>query len=141
MTIEEVIQILDPETALKGLLHSFNDKYCMPSQVLLEARQLAADELRKRQWISVKDRLPAVQGWTLTAFGDRSHSDNVLATDGTDIYFGYFITCDGFDAKKNKKNIIFVGVDVDISEDDYQEYNVTHWQPMPEPPKEGEENA
>ena len=43
--------------------------------------------------------------------------------------------------RKIKKNIIFVGVDVDISEDDYQEYNVTHWQPMPEPPKEGVENA
>ncbi len=140
MTIKEAIRILDPESSKEALLPYAYDSY-QRRKVVDEACRVAVDELRKQQWISVKDRLPAVQGWTLTAFEERSHSDNVLATDGTDVYFGYFIACGGFDAKKNKKNIIFVGVDVDISEDDYQEYNVTHWQPMPEPPKEGVENA
>lgn len=118
MTIEEVIQILDPETALKGLLHSFNDEYCMPSQVLLKARQLAADELRKRQWISVKDRLPEICQDVLVYCKNTQR-----VTIGR---FAHWYDNDGWDMVGTK------GRFNDI---------VTHWQPMPEPPKEGVENA
>lgn len=56
MTIDEVIQILDPETSVKEA-----SKYPTCYDVIMarrEAARIAADELRKRQWISVKDRLP-----------------------------------------------------------------------------------
>lgn len=129
MTIEEAIQILDNETSAKALWEY--DSEAQREAAAFEACQLAADELRKRQWISVKDRLPDTNSWTLDSFGEREHSNNVLATDGTDVYFGCFIT------DNNKKTTIFIGFDVDISDDDYNEYSVTHWQPLPEPPKEG----
>ena len=67
-----------------------------------EACQLAADELHKRQWISVEDRLPEP------------------------MYQVLIYTDDGW-----------IGVDALDYNEEFREYDyVTHWQPLPEPPKE-----
>ena len=105
MTIEEAIQILDPETGFKAV-----SKYptCDDSiNACREAGRLAADELRKRQWISVKDRLPEYNQRVLVYAPCMRYSD----TGPIAIQSGWMC--------KNKH------------------HGITHWQPLPEPPKEG----
>lgn len=155
MTIEEAIQIVNPETALKGLAHSFNDKYCMPSQVLLEARQLAADELRKRRWISVKDRLPEPEQEVLV-FVDHKNGYNKITTalyengkiaTGDSCWQWYDLDFD-YDYDEERDEYL-----IPQGWWEYRHYNsdevynncidgeVTYWMPLPEPPKAPEVKA
>lgn len=109
MTIDEAIRILDPETGFKAV-----SKYptCDDSiNACGEACRVAVDELRKRQWISVKDRLPENRGKVL-------------------IYSQEYGVREGFYDMPIQRFIL--GLDFT---------SPTHWQPMPEPPKEREENA
>jgi len=101
MTIDEVIRILDPETSKGALLPYAYDSH-QRRKVVDEACRVAVDELRKRQWISVKDRLPEP------------------------MYQVLIYTDDGW-----------IGVDALDYNEEFREYDyVTHWQPLPEPPKE-----
>ena len=106
MTIDEAIRILDPETGFKAV-----SKYptCDDSiNACGEACRVAVDELRKRQWISVKDRLPENRGKVLI------YSQEYGVREGFyDMPIQWFI----------------LGLDFT---------SPTHWQPMPEPPKERE---
>lgn len=106
MTIDEAIRILDPETGFKAV-----SKYptCDDSiNACGEACRVAVDELRKRQWISVKDRLPENRGKVL-------------------IYSQEYGVREGFYDMPIQRFIL--GLDFT---------SPTHWQPMPEPPKERE---
>ena len=106
MTIDEAIRILDPETGFKAV-----SKYptCDDSiNACGEACRVAVDELRKRQWISVKDRLPENRGQVL-------------------IYSQEYGVREGFYDMPIQRFIL--GLDFT---------SPTHWQPMPEPPKERE---
>lgn len=69
MTVEDVIRILDTTTSCEALTEILKSG-CLPSKYIFEACQLAADELRKRQWISVKDRLPEDENDYLVYFDD-----------------------------------------------------------------------
>lgn len=116
MTIEEAIQILDPKTCSEAL-----EKYSTDIETLeacIEAQNVVFDELRKRQWISVKDRLPEICQDVLVYCKNTQR-----VTIGR---FAHWYDNDGWDIVGTK------GRFNDI---------VTHWQPMPEPPKEGVENA
>ena len=78
------------------------------------------------EWISVKDRLPEVvkldsvgNGWT----------NMVLACDGKELYCGEFIRY----ARYNQ--IDFYGMEVGEIDAYGSTLKVTHWMPLPEPPK------
>lgn len=62
------------------------------------------------EWISVKDRLPEVDQGILLYWNDD------ICTGYLTKYGNDFIFCDGFT-------------------DDYEKEFVTHWMPLPEPPK------
>lgn len=106
MTIEEAIRVLDPETGFKEV-----SKYptCDDSiNACIEAGWLAADALRKRQWISVKDRLP-------------EKGERVLITNGGFVCESFLAT--NGEWQRGEVDLFFM--------------KPTHWQPLPEPPKEG----
>ena len=89
----------------------------IPANMMLEAD--------KTKWISVKDRLP-----DCINAESNSHqvTDMVLATTAGYILFGYF------DIYKYNGTWEFVSVDTDMDFD--RCVTVTHWMPLPEPPKE-----
>ncbi len=111
MTIEEAIRILDPET---GFMEVSKYSTCGDSvNACRDAGKVAADELRKRQWISVKDRLP-------------KPAENVLIF--TDCYGGW-VDIGRYVLQGNLPFWARGGTEI--------KDNVTHWMPLPEPPKEG----
>lgn len=113
MTIEEAIRILDPETTKEELgKRCERGDYLREYEVKFYAGKLAADELRKRQWISIEDKLP-------------EKGERVLITNGA-------FVCESFLANNDKWQR--GGTDLFFMQP-------THWQSMPEPPKEGVENA
>ena len=114
MTIDEAIRILDPETSKEALLPYAYDSH-QRRKVVDEACRVAVDELRKRQWISVEDRLP-------------ENNNTVIVSDGNAVDLGFYDPVVGTWWSKQTLAAYCL---------DYIEY----WQPMPEPPKEGEENA
>lgn len=112
MTIEEAIRVLNAYVHFKSLPR----QYAMTlsgENITIEACQLAADELRKQQWISVKDRLP-------------EPAENVL------IFTDYHGGCVDIGRYVLQGNLPFWARGGTMIKD-----NVTHWMPLPEPPKEG----
>lgn len=79
----------------------------------------AAAALKKSQWIDVEDRLPATDDAVLAIASGKPMTNITL--DGAYVLASYFSE-DGW------------------SIDEYPEWeaaNVTHWMPLPDPPKEG----
>ena len=78
------------------------------------------------EWISVKDRLPDI----MIENNNVKITETVIATDGEVIFFG------NFKIYKYDNSFVFIGVNED-SIDEYGEgfICVTHWMPLPEPPK------
>ena len=122
MTIEEAIQILDPKTCSEAL-----EKYSTDIETLeacIEAQNGVFDELRKRQWISVKDRLPqGSNGKSLCQMVIAYTVDKEMAVGWLNGQIWYLIP--------GKEDTICT----------FARDYVTHWQPLPEPPKEVQENA
>ena len=122
MTIEEAIQILDPKTCSEAL-----EKYSTDIETLeacIEAQNVVFDELRKRQWISVKDRLPqGSNGKSLCQMVIAYTVDKEMAVGWLNGQIWYLIP--------GKEDTICT----------FARDYVTHWQPLPEPPKEVQENA
>ena len=77
------------------------------------------------KWISVEDELPEVENEN----GTLQCTETVLAADKN----GYFYT-GFFRIYKYDKSIEFVGCDHDSL--DTGDFDVTHWMPLPKPPKE-----
>ena len=82
------------------------------------------------KWIDVKDRMPEFK----SMYSRLKFTDTVLAVNNNSMYVGYF-------RKNIELNIIsFLGIDLDGCPcgDDIIEclHNITHWMPLPEPPKE-----
>jgi hypothetical protein len=84
--------------------------FCEIAQLERENEQLRAelDRLKRGEWISVNERLPAVGETVLIYY--RYHDQQSIVT-------ARFV------------NGGFIG---------FWDADVTHWQPLPEPPKEGE---
>lgn len=123
MTIEESIHILDPETTCEALAeieyyNGFSGKTAAV-QAVSDACVLAVAALREqeqRRWIPVKERLPE--------FGER-----VLCTDGVAVFEQY----------RAELSCVYGMWERFGMKSPMQE--VTHWMPMPEPPKEGANNG
>lgn len=97
-------------------------KCALSNDALACIQQLEAQIPR---WISVDERLPKFvsEGYNYKI------TETVLAVDSTGFsYAGYFKVYN-YDGSR-----AFYGVDVDVFECDT--YSVTHWMPLPEPPKE-----
>lgn len=90
----------------------------------------AADVQPAPQWISVKDRLPDKDGNYLCYLecGDVCQSvfDSTIASEGEKFPFGEWVGVYNSDT-------------LGFADSYWEEYDaVTHWMPMPEPPKEGD---
>ncbi len=143
MTIEEAIRILDPETSKEALQPYAYDSH-QRRKVVDEACRVAVAELNKRQWISVKVRLPKAEEEVLVAVFHKCSSSVPVIT--TAIYE---------DGTVLNEESIWNWFDVDFIYDnnenelvpqgwwEYRHYNpdevynncidgvVTHWQPLP----------
>lgn len=123
MMIDEAIRILDPESSKDALLPYAYDSY-QRRKVVDEACRVAVDELRKQQWISVKDRLPqGSNGKSLCQMVIAYTVDKEMAVGWLNGQIWYLIP--------GKEDTICT----------FARDYVTHWQPLPEPPKEVQENA
>ena len=111
MTIEEAIRILTIATDNADLSVAVNNSENYFGK-LNEACQLAADELRKRQWISVEDRLP-------------ENNNTVIVSDGNAVDLGFYNPVKG--TWWSKQSLAAYCLDY-----------IVYWQPLPEPPKERE---
>ena len=120
MTREEAIRILDPETTGEALAEieyygGFSGRAAVV-QAVLDACVLAVDALREqeqRRWIPVTERLPDENNrWVLC-----------LCVSGSMEVLKFDFTMWNWDAQYPGRC--------------YMENYVTHWMPMPEPPKEG----
>lgn len=110
MKLEEAIRILDPETSKEALLPYAYDNH-QRRKVVDEACRVTVDELRKRQWISVKDKLP-------------DKAEDVLVC---------FKTLGGLSfvhiARYSYNEWLMDGRSLSYSN------KITHWMPMPESPE------
>ena len=111
MNNEEAARILDPETSREALAPYAHDCQ-LRLAVTEEACTVAAKVLRDTARISVKDRLPEPSKKVL-CFLDLGH--------GSLVETGYFMLDDGW---------YYTGVEAP------HHGCVTHWMPLPEPPKE-----
>jgi len=101
----------------------------------LEAKldQLADADKVMPQWISVKDRLPNVEK---TSCSLRKESSCVLIVSNGNVHVAHLCEkwCD-------RTQLIFQACDCDcrahdMEQDEWELDQVTHWQPLPTPPKE-----
>lgn len=124
MTINEAIRILDPETSKEALQPYAYDSH-QRHKVVETACRVATTELRKRQWISVEDRLPDAE--LAKAI---EHCDNDL---------------DFYDETCIEVIVVISGATastvLDYDGNCFYDrngvpYAVTHWMTLPDPPKE-----
>ena len=121
MTFEEAKRILHPDTtseAFKELALDGVDAIKACEQACLVACE-AIDKVIAGQWISVENRLPELYETVIAV---------VLSRDG----YGtpaYFVTMAG--AEINERGI-YLNAYFPLSEGEI----ITHWMPLPEPPKE-----
>jgi hypothetical protein len=88
------------------------------------ADHLIANGVTAKRWIPVAERLPDIK-----KAGELIQiTQTVQATDGKESYFGHFKVYKG----DGSWMFVCVNEDVDLCVTD----EITHWQPLPEPPKE-----
>ena len=88
--------------------------YYFDSCLELIADHLIANGVTVQEWVSVKDRLPE--------YSNDGFADAVLVTDGFVQHMAYFVGGEWRFAESGE-----------IKEPMW--YNITHWMPLPEPPK------
>lgn len=121
MNNEEAARILDPETSWEAL-RECGSNYMEVIAAVKEAFTTAAKVLRNTAWISVKDRLPEQDGWYLVYAPGYWGNSRIYGLDG--MAYSNF--------KNNYKD--HWGIERGISRGGA--VIVTHWMPLPEPPKE-----
>jgi hypothetical protein len=77
------------------------------------ADNLLANGVTVQEWISVKDRLPDREGWYITMTNATGRCNGILP----------------------QEFVIRNGVGKWRYRDRYSPWEITHWQPMPQPPK------
>lgn len=106
----------------KGMKCNECDGYACEYRMLAEALYNAG--YRKQEWISVEDELPEIAGKYLIA---------------RKTVYGNLINIVWYDTNYNGGNDDMIGKSVwymfDGDWGDYEIPNVTHWMPLPEPPK------
>ena len=122
---EKLVEIVCDATQINGCIHSCNHPPCAMVGRIVDA--LIANGVTVQEWISVKDRLPEKDGAylvTTNSFGDRqSVKFRWFAKDGENV--------DAYDLA-GQKDVWYLY----DSECGYISINsVTHWMPLPLPPK------
>ena len=141
MTIEEAIKTFKGRKAL-----AFADGYADQVQDCIEAMSMAIAALRaqqerenqKPQWISVKDRLPEKLEPVNIVWVNRKPEryyaeieDKPFVATGyywNDKWWWYSATCEDYLAEYGRSDVDAVDEAIEI----------THWMPLPEPPKEAQ---
>ncbi len=129
MAIEKAIRILDPETSKEALLPYAYDSH-QRRKVVDEACRIVVAELRKHQWINIEARLPdqelqqAINENRADCDAEGNSQIEVIVMIAGALY---------------PTLLFYNGVEFTDGQDII--YAVTHWMPMPEPPKERAENA
>lgn len=77
------------------------------------------------EWISVKDKLP-----------DKDDINDYLITDGKRCFVGFYRH-----KVKAWDNFTLGWVQEYYSDGSVEDIEITHWMPLPEPPKDGDNNA
>ena len=116
MTIDRAIEILDPE----------HREHYESIEPVMEACRMGMEALERTRWIPCSERLPEKSGVYLVAY---------IATGTVDRLRFYTQYGTGLRSKKN----VWVGVIYPYTSNMGIEViydNVTHWMPLPEPPKE-----
>ena len=88
------------------------------------------------QWISIKDKFPELNK-SILAFGKSGFYHESFKTDDRTLqmYVGFFYDKNGY-FKKLKKDICFeVDCGCSGAEFDREYIEITHWMPLPKPPK------
>ena len=122
MTREEAIRILDPETTAEALAEIEYYAGLRGKEAAIKAVDdaciLAVAALREqeqRRWIPVTDSLPEKDDSFLCTFKFNSNSEKQFVGDL------YYYASDKYPRWQNERSGVIV----------------THWMPLPEPPKEG----
>ena len=95
-------------------------------KAISERETLIANGVTVQEWISVKDRLPAL------------HTDDYEESDGSRVQFEvsddqWVITASNHQTKaRYETGVVFQGW---VGEHGETIYGVTHWMPLPQPPK------
>ena len=93
----------------KEFINWFEERFALTKNDIYEFGQLY-DEVTKPHWISVEDKLPPCNVFVLTC--DGQENENLLMLGGNGRWYDKAV---GFHR------------------------NITHWMPMPQPPKKGEQ--
>ena len=124
-TREKLIELVSQVQYLGGLEEKIADHLIANGVTLAEQLASSSKQLASSEWIPVTERLPEKDGEYLTCCSyDKWSQISILyfAKDGCDIWGGGFY---------GEENVFYYDYDgVYVSQD-----NVTHWMPLPEPPK------
>ena len=97
-----------------------------------DVTRLAAEAAVERDWISVEDRLPEEhESIFAKAYGTKRWADGMFRTISADV-----LACIAFD-DGHKKTMTLRTHDGAWALSSIHRGHVTHWMPLPEPPKEG----
>ncbi|MCM1136898.1 MAG: DUF551 domain-containing protein [Clostridium sp.] len=121
MTINEAIKILDPETSREALQPYAYDNH-QRRKVVDEACRVVVAELGKRQWINVEDRLPDKELQEAI-----SQSRNFVDFEGTPQIEVLVMV-----AWAKRPTILWYD-GAEFYDDDFNNYRVNYWMPLPEP--------
>ena len=111
-----VLQMIDLMDEAADAIEKLDAKYQMAlNDIVQQSKESEGNKFRK--WIPVTERLP-------------EYMENVLVTDGVFSGMGWR---DWYDCYDTKPREYWIAPSTNVNES-----NITHWMPLPEPPKDGE---
>lgn len=113
-------RLIDADTMREEWLENGENEYVYDTNAVLDSID---SQPTVNQWIPVTERLPEQDGYYLCC----------IDGDVRIVFFDRFENAFGYD------RTVFDPEILGFMESEFTAYNVTHWMPMPEPPKEDTE--